>query len=72
MLVAYYASFQDELPVKLRLTNENPLFDEVDGSEKTNGSDQVDAPEVVVDPDYQRFDSCEEIMHELHTGITER
>ncbi len=64
MLVAYYASFQDELPVKLRLTNENPLFDMQDGG--TQNGDQVDGPQQKkVDPDFERFASCEGIMREL-------
>ena len=59
MLVAYYASFKDELPVKLRLDNDNPLFDMEDG-------DDVDGIEAV-DLDYKRFDSSEHIMSELAT-----
>eukprot|EP00794_Sanderia_malayensis_P015143 gene15143-16700_t len=67
MLVAYYASFQDELPVKLRLSNENPMYDAQDGDNKNNHGDQVDGPasEVITDPDYKRFCSSEGIMREL-------
>ena len=80
MLVAYYASFQDELTVKLRLTNENPLFGYAEGDK---GVDSVDSPipeglspaEAIaaidavlpVDSDYEKFDSCDIILQELNS-----
>lgn len=77
MLVAYYASFQDELPVKLRLTNENPLFgyteddkgvDTVDG-QGLSPAEAIAAIDAVLptDSDYEKFDSCDTILQELNS-----
>ncbi|XP_065060736.1 uncharacterized protein LOC135687995 [Rhopilema esculentum] len=69
MLVAFYASFQDELPVKLLLSYENKLIlgeqDAVDGC--TSPEEAIALIDAVLpsDPDFMKYDSCDEIQQEL-------
>lgn len=70
-LVAHYGTVQEDIPCRLRLAHDNPLFlrrqyiDQPDAVNKThNEHEDVDSDEYE-DPDYENFDCNEDIMREL-------
>ena len=59
-LIAHYASRQVDLPVKLRLASDNPLFI-TEETDAVDGFNELDS----TDPDFFNFDSCDTMMAEL-------
>ena len=68
-LVAHYGSVQEDIPCQLRLANDNPLFlrklhiDQPDGV-PLKYSDDSDSDEYD-DPDYELYNTTDDIMEEL-------
>ncbi|XP_012557558.1 uncharacterized protein LOC105844930 [Hydra vulgaris] len=69
-LVTYYGSIEQDIPCRLRLANNNPLFSEninTDLSDKLNINDDSDDDDEYDDPDYEYFNTTDEIMRELQS-----
>ncbi|XP_065656977.1 uncharacterized protein LOC105844930 [Hydra vulgaris] len=73
-LVTYYGSIEQDIPCRLRLANNNPLFFEginSDLSDKLNinddGNNNDDDDDEYDDPDYEYFNTTDEIMKELQS-----